>query len=79
LFTKDEWKGFEYRNDIFWWYTAGFGFPYAQAQGKGYAQELLSRLTHSEYQFQLVVFVILADGVYSPTYHLRLYYQLVLP
>ncbi|KAH8084590.1 putative phytase [Filobasidium floriforme] len=47
LFTEDEWKGFQYRNDIWWWHTSGFGSPVARAEGLGYAQELISRLTHT--------------------------------
>jgi hypothetical protein len=33
---------------MFWWYTNSFGYPQAKAQGKGWAQELVSRLTHSK-------------------------------
>ncbi len=50
LFTEKDWKGYEYRNDIEWWYTASFGSPIAMASGIGYVQELVSRLTHSVYQ-----------------------------
>jgi hypothetical protein len=31
-----------------WWYTSGFGSPVSRAEGVGYAQELISRLTHSK-------------------------------
>lgn len=48
LFTQEEWEGFQHRNDIMWWYTAGFGSPIARAEGVGYAQELIARLTHGE-------------------------------
>jgi hypothetical protein len=48
LFTVEEWKAFEYRYDIMWWYGSSFGSPVARASGIGYAQELVSRLTHSE-------------------------------
>jgi hypothetical protein len=48
LFTKKEWKGFQYRWDLFWWYYGSYGSSTAKAQGIGYVQELLSRLTHSE-------------------------------
>ena len=48
LFTQKEWKGYEYRQDIMWWYYASFGFPLAKAQGIGWVQELVSRLTHSQ-------------------------------
>ncbi|WRT68776.1 uncharacterized protein IL334_005756 [Kwoniella shivajii] len=45
LFTQKEWKGFEYRNDIYWWYSSSFGYAPARAQGVGWVQELVSRLT----------------------------------
>jgi len=48
LFTKKEWKGYQYRWDLYWYYSASFGYPLARAQGIGYVQELLSRLTHSK-------------------------------
>jgi len=47
VFTPKEWRGFEYRWDIYWWYTGSFGYPAARAQGIGYVQELVSRLTHT--------------------------------
>ncbi|KAJ9111687.1 hypothetical protein QFC19_001046 [Naganishia cerealis] len=47
LFTVEEWKAFQYRYDIMWWYGSGFGSPIARAQGIGYVQELVSRLTHT--------------------------------
>lgn len=48
LFTEKEWKGYEYRWDLFWWYSSAFGYKNARAQGRGWVQELVSRLTHSE-------------------------------
>lgn len=48
LFTKKEWKGFQYRWDLFWYYYGSFGSSTAKAQGIGYVEELLSRLTHSK-------------------------------
>ncbi|ORY32143.1 putative phytase [Naematelia encephala] len=47
LFTQKEWKGYEYRWDIMWWYFGSFGYPAAKAQGMGWVQEMVSRLTHS--------------------------------
>ncbi|KAJ9106890.1 hypothetical protein QFC20_003898 [Naganishia adeliensis] len=47
LFTVEEWKAFEYRYDLMWWYGSSFGSPVARASGIGYAQELVSRLTHT--------------------------------
>ncbi|KAI5451363.1 hypothetical protein NCC49_001672 [Naganishia albida] len=47
LFTVEEWKAFEYRYDIMWWYGSSFGSPVARASGIGYVQELVSRLTHT--------------------------------
>ena len=47
LFTEEEWLGFEYANDLLFWYSDGFGSPVAAAQGMGYVQELLARLMHT--------------------------------
>ena len=33
------------RLDLFFWYSSGFGSPVARAQGIGYVQELVARLT----------------------------------
>jgi hypothetical protein len=49
LFKKSEWKAYEYRSDLYWWYSGSFGYPQARAQGVGWLQELVSRLTHSEF------------------------------
>ncbi|KAI0782986.1 phosphoglycerate mutase-like protein [Abortiporus biennis] len=47
LFTEEEWKGFNYALDLFFWYDSGFGSPLARVQGIGYVQELVARLTHT--------------------------------
>ncbi len=47
LFTDKEWKGYQYRWDIYWWYGSSFGSPVSRAQGLGWVQELTSRLTHT--------------------------------
>ncbi|KAI0759394.1 histidine phosphatase superfamily [Trametes elegans] len=47
LFTEDEWKGFDYAVDLYFWYNSAFGSPVARALGVGYVQELLARLTHT--------------------------------
>ncbi|KAF7292081.1 Phosphoglycerate mutase-like protein [Mycena indigotica] len=47
LFTDDEWTGYSYGNDLAFWYSFGPGNPTTSAQGIGYAQELLSRLTQT--------------------------------
>lgn len=44
LFTREEWKGFEYSLDIRFFYNHAFGNPTARAQGIGYIEELLARL-----------------------------------
>ncbi|KAH9001458.1 phosphoglycerate mutase-like protein [Lactarius akahatsu] len=44
LFTEEEWEGFNYG------YTSAFGAPLARAQGIGYIQELVARLTHTPIQ-----------------------------
>lgn len=45
LFTADEWAGFEQTLDIEYYYDYSFGNPTGRAQGVGYQQELLARLT----------------------------------
>lgn len=47
LFTEEEWRGYEYRSSIYWWYAASFGSPVARAEGLGYLQELTARLTET--------------------------------
>jgi len=47
LFTEEEWKGFEYAIDLQFWYGCGPGQPTGAAQGIGYVQELVSRLTQT--------------------------------
>ncbi|KAH0294072.1 phosphoglycerate mutase-like protein [Aureobasidium namibiae CBS 147.97] len=46
FFTADEWYGFESTLDIAYYYDYGYGNPTGRAQGIGYVQELLARLTH---------------------------------
>lgn len=46
LFTLDEWAGFENTLDIEYYYDYTYGNPTGRAQGLGYLQELLARLTH---------------------------------
>ncbi|KAF2719221.1 phosphoglycerate mutase-like protein [Polychaeton citri CBS 116435] len=46
LFTLDEWAGFESSLDIAYYYDYGYGNPTGRAQGVGYVQELLARLTN---------------------------------
>lgn len=48
LFDKSDWKAYEYRSDLLWTKYASFGQPTARAQGVGWVQELVARLTHSE-------------------------------
>ncbi|OBZ66403.1 3-phytase A [Grifola frondosa] len=47
LFTEEEWKGFNYAMDLYFWYNSAFGSPVARVQGIGYIQELVARLTHT--------------------------------
>ncbi|KAI0665367.1 phosphoglycerate mutase-like protein [Trametes maxima] len=47
LFTEEEWEGFDYAVDLYFWYNSAFGSPVARAQGVGYVQELVARLTHT--------------------------------
>ncbi|EIW84640.1 phosphoglycerate mutase-like protein [Coniophora puteana RWD-64-598 SS2] len=50
LFTKREWDGFDYAQDINYWYNVAFGSPLAKGQGIGYVQELVARLEHRPIQ-----------------------------
>ena len=45
LFTADEWAGFELTLDQEYYYDYSYGQPTGRAQGIGYVQELLARLT----------------------------------
>jgi hypothetical protein len=47
LFTEEEWRGFAYAIDLTFWYTDGPGNPADSAQGVGWVQELVSRLTQT--------------------------------
>ncbi|KAF9009542.1 histidine phosphatase superfamily [Cyathus striatus] len=47
LFTEEEWEGFNYSLDLFFWYGSAFGSPVARIQGIGYVQEMVARLTHT--------------------------------
>ncbi|KAG2154726.1 histidine phosphatase superfamily [Suillus clintonianus] len=47
LFTEEEWEGYEYYIDLGFWYSSGPGNPTAAAQGLGYVQELVARLTQT--------------------------------
>ncbi|KAF8212589.1 phosphoglycerate mutase-like protein [Mycena galopus ATCC 62051] len=47
LFTQEEWIGYSYLNDLAFWYSYGPGNPATSAQGIGYVQELVSRLTQT--------------------------------
>lgn len=46
LFTEDEWAGFENVLDIEYYYDYAWGNPTGRAQGIGYLQELVARLTN---------------------------------
>lgn len=46
LFTLDEWAGFEQSLDIEYYYDYAWGNPTGRAQGVGYQQELIARLTN---------------------------------
>ncbi|KAH8112806.1 phosphoglycerate mutase-like protein [Phellopilus nigrolimitatus] len=47
LFTQEEYTNFEYWFDLDFWYGFGPGNPTTAAQGIGYVQELVSRLTQT--------------------------------
>ncbi|KAK7466236.1 hypothetical protein VKT23_004964 [Stygiomarasmius scandens] len=44
LFTEEEWKGFAYAADLVFWYSLGPGSPFSAALGKGWVEEMISRL-----------------------------------
>lgn len=46
LFTLEEWEAFEQTLDLEYYYDYSFGSPTGRAQGLGYQQELLARLTN---------------------------------
>ncbi|KAG9030965.1 hypothetical protein FRB95_003302 [Tulasnella sp. JGI-2019a] len=50
LFTEEEWRGFNYALDLYFWYGHAFGSPVSRVQGIGYIQELVARLTHTPIQ-----------------------------
>lgn len=67
LFTEKEWRGYQYRNDIYWWYAASFGSPVARAEGLGWMQELTARLTHTPLtQFNSSINSTLHDEIHFP-------------
>ena len=45
-FTQDEWAGFEQTLDMLYYYDYSYGNPTGRAQGIGYVQELIARLTN---------------------------------
>ncbi|KAK4046794.1 hypothetical protein OIV83_005789 [Microbotryomycetes sp. JL201] len=45
LYTDDEWRQIEYHGDLGKYYGFSYGNPLSRAQGVGYVNELLSRLT----------------------------------
>ncbi|RPD81516.1 phosphoglycerate mutase-like protein [Lentinus tigrinus ALCF2SS1-7] len=47
LFNEEEWRGFNYAMDLYFWYGSAFGSPLGRVQGIGYVQELVARLTHT--------------------------------
>ncbi|EKM83174.1 hypothetical protein AGABI1DRAFT_33745 [Agaricus bisporus var. burnettii JB137-S8] len=47
LFTEEEWEGFNYSLDLYFWYDSSFGSPLSRVLGVGWIQELVARLTHS--------------------------------
>ncbi|KAH8929993.1 phosphoglycerate mutase-like protein [Atractiella rhizophila] len=50
IFTEEEWRGFDYAWDIYFWYATGHGAPTSAAVGIGWVQELVSRLTKEPIQ-----------------------------
>ncbi|KAH9848289.1 hypothetical protein C2E23DRAFT_906519 [Lenzites betulinus] len=44
---EEEWKGFDYAVDRYFWYGSAFGSPVVRGLGIGYVQEVLAHLTHT--------------------------------
>jgi len=47
LFSEQDFANYEYYYNLSFYYNQGFGSPVAAAQGKGYLQEWVARLTHT--------------------------------
>ncbi|KDN47029.1 hypothetical protein RSAG8_03806, partial [Rhizoctonia solani AG-8 WAC10335] len=50
VFKDDEWKGYEYYNDLEKYYTDSYGSMYAPSEGVGWVNELIARLTNTPVQ-----------------------------
>ncbi|KAK8929848.1 3-phytase A [Metarhizium anisopliae] len=50
LFSKEEWRGYEYYESLEKWYGYGPANPLGPTQGVGYVNELIARLSHSPVQ-----------------------------
>ncbi|KAJ3775329.1 phosphoglycerate mutase-like protein [Lentinula raphanica] len=44
LFTREEWEGFDYSMDLYFWYNSAFGSPVGRVQGAGWVREFIARL-----------------------------------
>lgn len=47
LFSKEEWRGYEYYESLEKWYGYGPANPLGPTQGVGYVNELIARLSHA--------------------------------
>ena len=47
LFSEEDFLAYEYYYDLIFYYNNGPGSPVSAAQGKGYLQEWVARLTHT--------------------------------
>lgn len=47
VFTEEDWRNYEYGWDINYYYGFGFGSPTTAAQGKGFLEETVARLTQT--------------------------------
>ncbi|EPQ60549.1 phosphoglycerate mutase-like protein [Gloeophyllum trabeum ATCC 11539] len=47
VFTQEEWEGFNYANDLSFWYSTGPGNPTSAAIGLGWVGEMMARLTQT--------------------------------
>lgn len=49
LFTKEEWRGFEYANDLHFSWSYGSASPTGRAQGIGWGQEMVTRMKNATF------------------------------
>nr|ODN93254.1 acid phosphatase [Cryptococcus depauperatus CBS 7841] len=67
VFTQEDFENDEYYNDLIFYYNQGFGSPVAAAQGKGFLEEFVARLTQTPVHSDSTVNTTLdANAAYFP-------------